>query len=225
MPTARAADWCCAGGRGLSGVDPDFTAVREAVVLELLSGSPVPAPRLVAADPDGAACASRRCSSPAFPGALPGFPGTCARFSHSLPRRSCHTRPRRSGPGAACGLSELPRRALHQAAAVVDAVEPLGPCNRNRFSRSSAGPPLLHPPRLPAREHPLVVRPADRDRGLDDRLLGTGGRRYRPPALKPRAHVRPGRRQGVPASAPRIRPRGVRRPALLGRRYGPRRRV
>jgi aminoglycoside phosphotransferase (APT) family kinase protein len=36
--------------------DPDFTAAREAVVLELLSGSPVPAPRLVAADPEGAAC-------------------------------------------------------------------------------------------------------------------------------------------------------------------------
>jgi len=36
--------------------DPDLTAAREAAVLELLAGTPVPAPRLVAADPDGAAC-------------------------------------------------------------------------------------------------------------------------------------------------------------------------
>jgi aminoglycoside phosphotransferase (APT) family kinase protein len=36
--------------------DPDFTAEREATVLELLSDSPVPAPHLVSADPDGALC-------------------------------------------------------------------------------------------------------------------------------------------------------------------------
>jgi aminoglycoside phosphotransferase (APT) family kinase protein len=36
--------------------DPTFTAAREAAVLELLAHTPVPAPRLVAADPDGAAC-------------------------------------------------------------------------------------------------------------------------------------------------------------------------
>ncbi len=36
--------------------DPDFTAQRAAVVLELLSDSSVPAPQLVAADPDGAVC-------------------------------------------------------------------------------------------------------------------------------------------------------------------------
>jgi Phosphotransferase enzyme family len=36
--------------------DPTLTAAREAAVLELLAATPVPAPRLVAADPDGAAC-------------------------------------------------------------------------------------------------------------------------------------------------------------------------
>jgi aminoglycoside phosphotransferase (APT) family kinase protein len=36
--------------------DPDFTAAREAVILELLAPTPVPAPALVAADPDAAAC-------------------------------------------------------------------------------------------------------------------------------------------------------------------------
>ena len=36
--------------------DPDFTAAREAAVLELLAPTPVPAPALVAADPDAAEC-------------------------------------------------------------------------------------------------------------------------------------------------------------------------
>jgi aminoglycoside phosphotransferase (APT) family kinase protein len=36
--------------------DPDFTAAREAAVLGLLSPTPVPAPSLVAADPDAAVC-------------------------------------------------------------------------------------------------------------------------------------------------------------------------
>jgi aminoglycoside phosphotransferase (APT) family kinase protein len=36
--------------------DPTFTAAREAAALELLAQTPVPAPRLLAADPDGAAC-------------------------------------------------------------------------------------------------------------------------------------------------------------------------
>jgi len=36
--------------------DPDLTAAREAAVLERLAGTPVPAPEVVAADPDAAAC-------------------------------------------------------------------------------------------------------------------------------------------------------------------------
>ena len=36
--------------------DPDLTAAREALVLERLRDTPVPAPELVAADPDAAAC-------------------------------------------------------------------------------------------------------------------------------------------------------------------------
>jgi aminoglycoside phosphotransferase (APT) family kinase protein len=36
--------------------DPDFTAARESAILELLAPTPVPAPALVAADPDAAAC-------------------------------------------------------------------------------------------------------------------------------------------------------------------------
>ena len=36
--------------------DPDFTAAREAAILELLAPTPVPAPALVAADPDATVC-------------------------------------------------------------------------------------------------------------------------------------------------------------------------
>jgi aminoglycoside phosphotransferase (APT) family kinase protein len=36
--------------------DPDFTAAREAAILELLAPTPVPAPALVAADPGAAVC-------------------------------------------------------------------------------------------------------------------------------------------------------------------------
>jgi aminoglycoside phosphotransferase (APT) family kinase protein len=36
--------------------DPEFTAAHEAGVLELLAGSPVPAPELIAADPDAESC-------------------------------------------------------------------------------------------------------------------------------------------------------------------------
>jgi aminoglycoside phosphotransferase (APT) family kinase protein len=36
--------------------DPDYTAQREATILELLAPSAVPAPEVVAADPNGTAC-------------------------------------------------------------------------------------------------------------------------------------------------------------------------
>jgi aminoglycoside phosphotransferase (APT) family kinase protein len=59
-------------GSGWDETDAEFNARREASVLELLADSPVPAPRLVAADPDG-----ERCDVPALlltllPGRPPG---------------------------------------------------------------------------------------------------------------------------------------------------------
>jgi aminoglycoside phosphotransferase (APT) family kinase protein len=54
--------------------DPDFTATREAAVLELLADSPVPAPRLVAADPDGAVCDVPTLLVTRLPGRSPGLP-------------------------------------------------------------------------------------------------------------------------------------------------------
>jgi aminoglycoside phosphotransferase (APT) family kinase protein len=52
--------------------DPTFTAAREAAVLELLAATPVPAPRLVAADPDGAVCDVPALLLSRLPGRPPG---------------------------------------------------------------------------------------------------------------------------------------------------------
>jgi aminoglycoside phosphotransferase (APT) family kinase protein len=58
--------------RGWEVDDPTFTAAREAAVLELLAATPVPAPRLVAADPDGAACDVPALLLTRLPGRPPG---------------------------------------------------------------------------------------------------------------------------------------------------------
>jgi aminoglycoside phosphotransferase (APT) family kinase protein len=60
--------------------DPDFTAAREAAVLELLADSPVPAPRLVAADPEGAVCDVPTLLISRLPGRPPGIPADMDHF-------------------------------------------------------------------------------------------------------------------------------------------------
>jgi aminoglycoside phosphotransferase (APT) family kinase protein len=50
--------------------DPDLNAAREALVLERLADTPVPAPELVAADPEGAACDVAALLITRVPGAL-----------------------------------------------------------------------------------------------------------------------------------------------------------
>jgi aminoglycoside phosphotransferase (APT) family kinase protein len=52
--------------------DAEFDAAREARVLELLAGSPVPAPRLLAADPDGERCGVPALLVTRLPGRPPG---------------------------------------------------------------------------------------------------------------------------------------------------------
>ena len=64
--------------------DPDFTAAREAAVLDLLSDSPVPAPRLVAADPEGAVCDVPALLITRLPGRSPGFPSDMDAFIAQL---------------------------------------------------------------------------------------------------------------------------------------------
>jgi aminoglycoside phosphotransferase (APT) family kinase protein len=55
--------------------DPDFTAAREAAVLELLAPTPVPAPALVAADPGAAACDVPALLETRLPGGPPDLAG------------------------------------------------------------------------------------------------------------------------------------------------------
>ena len=55
--------------------DPDFTAAREAAILELLAPTPVPAPALVAADPDAAVCDVPALLLSLLPGGPPDLEG------------------------------------------------------------------------------------------------------------------------------------------------------
>jgi aminoglycoside phosphotransferase (APT) family kinase protein len=55
--------------------DPDFTAAREAAVLELLAPTPVPAPALVAADPGAEACDVPALLETRLPGGPPDLGG------------------------------------------------------------------------------------------------------------------------------------------------------
>jgi aminoglycoside phosphotransferase (APT) family kinase protein len=64
--------------------DPDLTADREAKILELLAGTPVPAPRLLAADPTGAACDVPALLITRLPGRPSGRPRYMASFLEQL---------------------------------------------------------------------------------------------------------------------------------------------
>jgi aminoglycoside phosphotransferase (APT) family kinase protein len=55
--------------------DPDFTAAREAAVLELLAPTPVPAPAVVAADPEAAVCDVPALLLTLLPGGPPDLHG------------------------------------------------------------------------------------------------------------------------------------------------------
>jgi aminoglycoside phosphotransferase (APT) family kinase protein len=55
--------------------DPDFTAAREAKVLELLAPTPVPAPTVVAADPDAGVCDVPALLLTLLPGGPPDLDG------------------------------------------------------------------------------------------------------------------------------------------------------
>jgi aminoglycoside phosphotransferase (APT) family kinase protein len=85
---------------GWADEDPDFTAAREAAILELLAPSPVPAPALVAADPDAAVCDVPALLLARLPGAPPDLAGDPARVVEGLAAAlpPIHTVP---GPGPA----------------------------------------------------------------------------------------------------------------------------
>jgi aminoglycoside phosphotransferase (APT) family kinase protein len=64
--------------------DPDFTAAREVTALELLAPSPVPVPRVVAADPEGSACDVPALLLTRLPGRRPGIPADMDAFLTQL---------------------------------------------------------------------------------------------------------------------------------------------
>ena len=64
--------------------DPDFNAAREAAILELLAPTPVPAPALVAADPDAAACDVPALLLDRLPGGPPDLAGDLDRVVEGL---------------------------------------------------------------------------------------------------------------------------------------------
>jgi aminoglycoside phosphotransferase (APT) family kinase protein len=64
--------------------DPDFTAAREAAILELLAPTPVPAPALVAADPDAAVCDVPALLLSFLPGGPPDLRGDLGRLVEGL---------------------------------------------------------------------------------------------------------------------------------------------
>jgi aminoglycoside phosphotransferase (APT) family kinase protein len=69
---------------GWASEDPDFTPTRELAALELLSGSPVPTPRAVAADPHAAICDVPTLLLTRLPGHPPGLPGDMNAFLGQL---------------------------------------------------------------------------------------------------------------------------------------------
>ena len=195
--------------------DPDLTAAREALVLERLAGTPVPAPELVAADPDAAACDVPALLITRVPGRdLPGRPPL--------------------GPLAA-------------ALAEIHAVDPAGiPPYRRYYEPDRLAVPtwagdrdvweraiaLAHapPPELPERFIHRDFHPGNtlwegaELTGVVDWTTGSrgaGGGRPRPPALEPRARLRParGRRRPPPPRAPSVlrRRHRARRPARARR--------
>jgi len=84
--------------------DPTLTAAREAAVLELLAATPVPAPRLVAADPDGAACDVPALLLTRLPGRPPDVVADPRRLVDGL----AATLPAIHAAGAGVGTAALP---------------------------------------------------------------------------------------------------------------------
>jgi aminoglycoside phosphotransferase (APT) family kinase protein len=97
--------------------DPDFTVEREAGALELLDDTPVPAPVVVAADPEAAICDAPALLLTRLPGRPPGLPRDVDAF-----------------------LSQL-AEALAQIQAVDSRAREAIPAYRNYYHPSSANPP------------------------------------------------------------------------------------
>ena len=173
---------------GWADEDPDFTAAREAAILEPLAPTPVPAPALVAADPDAAVCDVPALLLARLPGAPPDLAGGPLPWSRAWPPRPplrpCGARPRAGA--SLTGASTTPSSCSPDLVGPTRAVR----AGVRRGRRATSGRPgLLHPPRLPPRQHPLGRWPADRGGGLSRQVVGAA-------IGRPQAHGQPGRGPG-----------------------------
>lgn len=178
--------------------DPDYTVKREIRVLKLLSSMHIPAPGMVAADPDGASCdvpailLTRLTGHPPRPEdtAADGF---CRQLAETLARTTTSTPPQKPSLTPTGSTTTAPGRTRHPGS---------GHLRLGAGDRSCArGTPTDHhdadPSRLPPGEHPVVPAAPHRGCGLDPGLLGSTRARPWPHALEPRRRPRPSYRRSV----------------------------
>jgi aminoglycoside phosphotransferase (APT) family kinase protein len=125
--------------------DPDFTAAREAAILELLAPTPVPAPVLVAADPDGAVCDVPALLLTRLPGGPPdlrGDPGPMLEgLAAALP--PIHAV---AGPGGAAPATVPAYRRFYEPERLAPPAWSARPGLWARAFEVAAGPPPPHRP-------------------------------------------------------------------------------
>ena len=181
--------------------DPDFTAAREAAILDLLDPTPVPAPALVAADPDAAACDVPALLLALLPGGPPDLAADLDRLVEDLaaalpaihavavPGRS-RRRPRVTGPA--------PVPAYHRFYEPEQLAPPAWSARPELWARAfevASGPPPHRPCFIHRDYHPgntLWDGPADRGGRLDRRVVGAAVGRPRPHAAEPGLGPGPG---------------------------------
>ena len=218
--------------------DPDFTAAREAAILDLLAPTPVPAPALLAADPGATVCDVPALLLALLPGGPPDLRGDPGRLVEGLaaalppihavavPAVEPASPGRTAGPGPSRPPPVL-RPGAAGPAGLVDPARAVAAGLRGGRRAAAGRPRLLHPPRLPPGQHPLDRGPAHRGGRLDRRVVGAALGRPRAHAGQPGRRPRAGGGRPVPGRPPgpdRLRPRPVVGRGLGGRRARRRRR-
>jgi aminoglycoside phosphotransferase (APT) family kinase protein len=133
--------------------DPDFTAAREAAILELLAPTPVPAPALVAADPDAAACDVPALLLSLLPGGPPdleGDPGPVVEgLAAALPPIHAVAVPGAGGAGGPGRGGPVPVPGYHRFYELEQLAPPAWSARPGLWARAFAvafGPPPPHRP-------------------------------------------------------------------------------
>ena len=157
--------------------DPDFTAAREAAILELLAPTPVPAPAVVAADPDATVCDVPALLLAMLPGDPPDLGGDLGPLVEGLaaalpPIHAVIV------PSTGQGTGWFPATAGSTTrdagpAGLVGAARAVAAGLRGGGRAAARRPGLPPPPRLPPGQHALGRRPAGGGGRLDRRVVGS----------------------------------------------------